>query len=264
MNKTLKDFINGFIITIALVLSIFLIYKLVYINSISTKKIDDDYKVLFVTQDNEFISFQNVKKGDYLIEPAAIEFEGISFLGWYTKDSDELYSPGTLDTYKLTSDITFYAKYTPKTLTVSYYLNASCLASDLLYSTSFFEDEETPSYPYDMPIKEGYIFKGWEKVYTGFKSSNIIYVAIFEEYNYKIIGLSDDSIHLIITTSSNEVLDPTITNSVPAYSKVTIDVNPEKTVLSLTVNGEEFTPGTEITVSSDLYIDLIINNKSFT
>ena len=38
MNKTLKDFINGFIITIALVLSIFLIYKLVYINSISTKK----------------------------------------------------------------------------------------------------------------------------------------------------------------------------------------------------------------------------------
>ena len=262
MNKTLRDFINGFIIVVCLLLSIFIIYKLIYINSISpNKEQNDDYRVLFVTQNDEFISFQNVKKGDFLIEPAAPEKANTSFLGWYTADSDTLHDMGTLDSYVLTKDTTFFAKYSARIMTVSYYSDYSGQASSLLYTTTYYEDEEVPSYT--PPNKEGFIFTGWEELYQGLDSLDKAFVAVYEEHSFSIISISDYSKHLIVRTKSGEVLDMELAHSVPAYSEITIAVNPDKTVISLTVNGESITPGSTIIVSEDIYIDLTINKNSF-
>ena len=104
--------------------------------------------------DNEykFHSAENYQVGSLVTFPKMPDKLGYTFSGWYL---DEGLTGSALDKYTIENNVTFYAKYTPKTYTVAF--NSKGGSSVRSQEVNHGAKATTPT----KPTREGYEFQGW-------------------------------------------------------------------------------------------------------
>ena len=123
------------------------------------------YKVVFTNEGGTIIEEQMIGYGEDAIPPTMPEREGYQFAGW-----DKPYT-------NITNDIVFKAIYKPAKYEVIFYdYDYTVLKSDsVLYGNNAIPPKD--------PIRQGYIFIGWDKDYSNVKSD----LHIIAQYEQDII-----------------------------------------------------------------------------
>lgn len=118
------------------------------------KENQTSYHVTFDTQGGTPIQSQNVKYGECAIEPSQPTKEGYHFSGWF----ENLNNNENFDfTTPITNAKILYAKWEQVNYKINYHLDNGInhLSNPTDYTIS------TPTFSFQKPTKEGYVFAGW-------------------------------------------------------------------------------------------------------
>lgn len=111
------------------------------------------YRVDFNLQSHgSAIDSQTIIYKDIVTRPAEPEDNGFNFEGWYSDPACT--TPWDFDNYAVTSDLTLYAKWTPKKVAVFFEENGGTLVNDLVVDYDSKISEPTSTRP-------GYLFDNW-------------------------------------------------------------------------------------------------------
>lgn len=123
------------------------------------------HTVNFVDYNGNIISSIEVADGSFVTAPTNPTRVGYTFKGW---DYD-LNNP-------ITSDITITAQYEHNKCVVKFMDGSELIKEIQVEYGSALTQEEIP-----VPTKDGYIFKGWDKVTTGAITTDTTFVAVFSQ-----------------------------------------------------------------------------------
>ena len=167
----------------------------------------ETYLVKFDSCGGSHVSSISVQADDLLQEPTQPTKEGYVFIGWYL--DQEYNNEFKFDTYKITNDITLYAKWEKQ---ISYYTITFDSCGGSIVNNQIIEEGGKISIP-NNPTREGFEFDGW---YTN-QDYN-------EQFNFETIVNSnitlyakwlDKSLTYIVTFNSmggSEVTNQTVSN----------------------------------------------------
>ena len=110
------------------------------------------------------VESKNYKTNDTVEFPNYTDKDGYDFSGWYL--DEELHDAVSEENHTITENVDFYAKYTPKTYTVTF--NSMGGSSVNPQNVEHGTKADEPS----APTKEGYEFQGW---YTGEDATASVY-----------------------------------------------------------------------------------------
>lgn len=111
------------------------------------------YTVYFETNGGSLLSSKQVEEDDSVVDIDTPIKENYDFVGWYTNSI-------LTDQYNnnpITNNTTLYAKYSPKSFQINYYLDGGVNNIDNITSYNY----ESETFVLKAPIKNGYDFEGW-------------------------------------------------------------------------------------------------------
>lgn len=152
----------------------------------------NDYKLIF--DDETIESFGTGERlfgynSQYGIEKLPVlSKSGYKFIGWFD-NPDFTGNPITSIAKGTTGDISLYPKWEIRNYTIEYNLNGGSFAEGVEPITSFNVLTETFKLP--VPVKEGYVFIGWDKVNTS-DVEHETEVIKGTKINYKLIALYEE------------------------------------------------------------------------
>ena len=115
----------------------------------------ENYLVKFDSCGGSYVENITVEEGELVDEPTSPTKEGYVFIGWYL---DQWYNNiFKFDTYKVTNDITLYAKWEKQ---ISYFTITFDSCGGSVVNNQIIEEGGKVSIP-NNPIREGFEFDGW-------------------------------------------------------------------------------------------------------